>query len=120
MHFVAAYRDVERILLDTTPFSARSNFRLDPVSGAAGARGSGALPTLDPPDHADVRRRLRAWFAPRALRLLEPRVRELAAAAVRDLPVGVDIDLIPTSKRMAARVVYAARSRWRVCPSTPP
>jgi cytochrome P450 len=107
MHFVAAHGDVERILLDTTTFSARSNFRLDPTSGAEGARGSGALPTLDPPAHAAVRRRLRLWFAPRPLRLLEPHVRELAAAAVRELPVGVDLDLIPTSKRMAAQVVYA-------------
>ena len=107
MHFVAAHRDVERILLDTTTFSARSNFRLDPVNGAEGARASGALPTLDPPDHSAVRRRLLAWFAPRTLRLLEPRVRELATAAVRELPLGVDIDLIPTSKRLAARTVYA-------------
>ncbi|MCU1681322.1 MAG: cytochrome [Amycolatopsis sp.] len=107
MHFVAAHQDVERILLDTTTFSARSNFRLDPVNGAEGARPSGSLPTLDPPDHANVRRRLREWFAPRTLRLLEPRVRELAAAAVLELPVGVDFDLVPTSKRMATRVVYA-------------
>jgi cytochrome P450 len=106
LYFVAAHQDVERILLDTTTFSARSNFRLDPVNGAEGARASGALPTLDPPDHGDLRRRLREWFAPRTLRLLEPRVRELAAAAVRELPVGVDIDLVPTSKRMAVRVVY--------------
>ena len=107
MHFVAAHRDVERILLDNETFSARSNFRLDPVNGAHGARPSGSLPTLDPPDHATLRRRLREWFAPRTLRLLEPRVRELAVAAVEELPVGVDFDLVPTSKRMAVRVVYA-------------
>jgi cytochrome P450 len=107
MHFVAAHQDVEWILLDNMTFSARSNFRLDPVNGAEGAKATGSLPSLDPPAHAELRRRLREWFSPRTLRLLEPGVREIAAAAVSELPVGVDIDMIPTSKRMAACVVYA-------------
>jgi cytochrome P450 len=64
------------------------------------------LPTLDPPAHTDLRRRPRESFAPRAPRLRELRVRELAAA-VCELPEGVDIDMIPTGKRMGARVVFA-------------
>ncbi|WP_194892711.1 cytochrome P450 [Catenulispora pinisilvae] len=108
MHFLAAYADVEQVLVDNTRFSARSNFRLDATEGARPFRtGSGALPSSDPPAHTALRLRLRRWFAPRALRRLQPRVEELARAAVADLPIGVDFNLITVSKGLAAQVVYA-------------
>lgn len=107
MHFLAAYTDAEQVLVDNTRFSARSNFRLDPTEGARHMRSSGALPSTDPPLHTELRLRMRQWFAPRALRRLEPRIEELARAAVADLPTGADFDLIAVGKALAAQVVYA-------------
>jgi cytochrome P450 len=108
MHFLAAYADVEEVLVDNTRFSARSNFRLDPTEGARPFRvSSSALPSSDPPAHTELRARMRRWFAPRALRMLEPRVQELAREAVDGLPVGVEFNLTPVSKSLAAQAVYA-------------
>jgi cytochrome P450 len=107
MHFLAAYADAEQVLVDNTRFSARSNFRLDPTEGVRRMRSSGALPSTDPPLHTELRLRMRQWFAPRALRRLEPRITEPARAAVADLPTGADFDLIVVGKALAAQVVYA-------------
>lgn len=95
--------DLQEVLLDDTRFSARSNFHLDPASGAVSTNVP-ALPTLDPPAHQPVRQMMRTWLAPRLLTRREPRVRQLVGSLLDE--VGEGFDAVVLAKSLTARAVY--------------
>ena len=95
--------DLQEVLLDDVRFSARSNFHLDPASGAVSTNVP-ALPTLDPPAHQTVREMMRTWLAPRLLTRREPRVRQLVSSLLDE--VGDGFDAVVLAKSLTARAVY--------------
>lgn len=101
---VARYADVHAALADPDHFSNHGNFALE---------GEVPLPielitTMDPPEHGELRGRLRRWFAPVELRKQEPRVREIVASAIDELPARGNVELYGAFvERVPARVVFS-------------
>lgn len=107
MVLVSRMADVQSVLLDDDRFSARSNFHLDPATGAVDAPVK-ALPTLDPPAHGPVRELMRTWMMPRLLTRREPRVRELVTELLDEVDAAPDagFDAVVLAKSLTARTVY--------------
>jgi cytochrome P450 len=101
---VARYTDVHAALAEPDRFSSHGNFALE---------GEVPMPvpmitTTDPPAHSELRGRLRRWFAPAQLRKHEPRVREIVAAALAELPAAGDVELYSALiERIPGRVVFS-------------
>lgn len=97
------------VLQDPQTYSSLFNFTLEP--GPAPEDNTGAKPVItqtDPPDHAVLRGFLRRWFAPAALRKLEPTVREIVEEVVDALPRTGTVDLVGDLARVIpTRVVYS-------------
>ena len=102
--------DVRATLLEHGRFSNVGNFALEESSeDEAPARLPRMMITqLDPPEHTELRQRLRAWFTPASLRRLEPRVREIVCGVLAEVPSGQEVEVFSTiARRVPARVVYA-------------
>ena len=95
--------DVRAAIANTSQMSNEGNFALE---------GESELPVptitmMDPPEHTALRARLRQWFAPPQLRRLEPRVREIVAEVLSELPQSGTVDLYDMFlAKVPARVVY--------------
>lgn len=103
--------DVRAALLEHERFSNVGNFGTERSSGdEAPARRlpEMMITQLDPPEHTELRRRLRAWFTPASLRRLEPRVREIVRGVLDEVPSGQEVEVFSAiARRVPARVVYA-------------
>jgi cytochrome P450 len=91
---VTRYEDAARILREPAVFSSRIG--MSPDFAAPGSAGTGidyrfggpgvrVLVATDPPEHQVFRHAVAGAFTPSAVRALSDRVRQLAAACVRDL-----------------------------------
>ena len=103
---LASHVDVLTALRDPESYSSENNFVME------GGTETAALPAtpitmLDPPQHTELRARLRAWFAPAKLRKEEPRVRAVVADVLAQHSVGSQIEVWSTLARVIpSRTVY--------------
>jgi cytochrome P450 len=97
------------VLQDPQTYSSLFNFTLEPGPAPEDTTGAKSVITqTDPPDHAVLRGFLRRWFAPAALRRLEPTVREIVEEVVDALPRTGTVDLVGDLARVIpTRVVYS-------------
>lgn len=103
-------KDVRATLLEHGRFSNVGNFALEESSEdeAPAQLPQMMITQLDPPEHTELRQRLRAWFTPASLRRLEPRVREIVRGILDEVPSGQAVEVFSTiARRVPARVVYA-------------
>jgi cytochrome P450 len=105
---VAKDEDCRDVLMHPEVFSSHFNFILDRGPAPAERTGDWKFVTrTDPPDHAPLRRFLRTWFSPAALRALEPQTRRIVDDVLADLPPGGTVDLFADLARVVpTRVVY--------------
>lgn len=115
---VSRYDDVAAVLRDWETFSSAQGAGLEPV---ATPEEGGVILSTDPPDHTRVRRAVARDFAPKAIGLLEPRVRELVGRALGTTSSDGGIDWIaqvaqpvPTTV-MAELMGYPDRHRDEYC-----
>lgn len=107
---VARDEDVRAALLDHERFSSVGNFVLEEpaAEGEAHAPPPQMITMMDPPEHTQLRQRLRAWFAPARLRKLEPRIREIVRGVLGEIPPGQTLEVFSAiARRVPARTVYA-------------
>lgn len=115
---ISRYDDVAAVLRDWETFSSAQGAGLEPV---ATPEEGGVILSTDPPDHTRVRRAVARDFTPKAIALLEPRVRELVVRALDDAAGRDDVDWIaqvaqpvPTTV-MAELMGYPDRHRDEYC-----
>lgn len=106
---VADDEDCRRVLLNPDVFSNHFNFFLERGPAPADLTGNGnGITRIDPPEHGPLRRFLRKWFSPAALRSLEPEVRQIVDDTLADPPESGVVDMFADVARVVPqRVVYA-------------
>jgi cytochrome P450 len=97
-HFtVAKYHDIREISRDPERFcSGRGVLVNDPMRGDRPSTAAPSIIHMDPPDHTRFRNIVNRAFTPRAVRALEPRVRELAREVLDAVSDGRVVDLVET------------------------
>jgi cytochrome P450 len=115
---ISRYDDVAEVLRDWETFSSAQGAGLEPVGTP---EEGGVILSTDPPDHTRVRRAVARDFTPKAIGLLEPRVRDLVGRALDGAPAGEPVDWIaqvaqpvPTTV-MAELMGYPDRHRDEYC-----
>ncbi len=83
---VFRYEDVKRVLSDYRYFSSCTGDSTDNVFGAS-------MLQLDPPRHRQLRSLVSQAFTPRAIRRLEPRIREIAIGLLEKIH-GEEMDIV--------------------------
>ncbi|MFJ9381816.1 cytochrome P450 [Streptomyces sp. NPDC101455] len=108
VHVVTLDSDVREVMADTELFSNQYNFALERGPAPAGDDPFKVITRSDPPFHTTLRDFMRTWFAPAELRKLGPRIRQIVADAVGELPSTGQADLVHTLARVIpTRTVYA-------------
>lgn len=98
---VTKYDDVRAVDGDWKTFSSAPGIALGPkvtpeVEAARKARGTSSFISMDPPNHTDQRKTVRAVSAPSNLRNLEPVIRERTINVLDSLPEGETFDWVDT------------------------
>ncbi len=113
---VTRYADVVAVFRDTDRFSARvalAPVAITPAVAGPVLRAGGYAPVssnadLDPPDHARIRRKVFPLLGPRRIEQLEPRVRQIVAAALDRLPSTGRVELVAElTWELPVRVLFA-------------
>lgn len=118
VNVVVRDKECREVLLNPEAYSNHFNFILE--AGPAPEERTGDykfITRIDPPDHGLLRKYLLKWFAPRALRALEHRVKDIVAEVVDRLPTDRPVDLFHELAHVVpGRVVYQMlglpRSDW--------
>ncbi len=115
---VTRYEDSVAVLQDWETFSSATGAALEP---AATPEEGGVILSTDPPEHTRIRRAVARDFTPKAIRSLEPRLRELVGQALDVALVEDRIDWVtlvaqpvPTTL-MAELMGYPDRYREQYC-----
>jgi cytochrome P450 len=96
-YLITRYDDIRAVLADPVRFSSVSEaFDMDAASQEERERRrAGSLIAFDPPEHTRLRRLFTPEFTVRRMRVLEPRIVEIVAAALDDLErAGKPADLV--------------------------
>jgi cytochrome P450 len=91
---LSRHADVLSAFRDATRFSNCFGVSLDPASYGPHARFGTSFLALDPPEHTRMRNLVSRGFTPRRVKLLGPRIRELACAMLDDLVGAGNFDMI--------------------------
>jgi cytochrome P450 len=68
---------------------------LDPATFSSAVSAYRQVPnSLDPPEHTAFRAAIDPFFAPHRMRMLEPRLREIAGEIIRKVPRGVTVEAV--------------------------
>jgi len=115
---VTRYADSAAVLQDWETFSSATGAALEP---AATPEEGGVILSTDPPEHTRIRRAVARDFTPKAIRALEPRLRELVGRALDVALVEDQFDWVtlvaqpvPTTL-MAELMGYPDRYREQYC-----
>ncbi|MGI5182535.1 cytochrome P450 [Dactylosporangium sp. CA-152071] len=76
------YDDIKAVFRDAETFSSAGGILLRPAGHGADPGGGQTLALTDPPRHRQLRGLVDEWFAVRAVRGIEPRMREIAGKVV--------------------------------------
>lgn len=94
-HAVTRYDDIRAISRDPEGFcSGRGVLVNDPMRTAQPAPAAPSILQMDPPEHTEYRQIVNRVFTPRAVRALEPRIRELARTLLDDIALDAPIDAV--------------------------
>jgi pimeloyl-[acyl-carrier protein] synthase len=106
---ISRYRDIDAILRDYTRFSNDSRHR-QAVSQAQAASSNPSGPSLlflDPPDHTRLRSLVQQAFTPRAVEALAPRIRQIAAHLLDQIPNLAVFEVMEALARPLPMIVMA-------------
>jgi cytochrome P450 len=103
---IARYADVVGVLHDHERFTVRRpeipfRERIDPFGGAP------TILTADPPVHSRLRKLVSKAFTPRRVRELEPRIREITAGLLSDVPKSSELEAMATLANPLPVIVIA-------------
>jgi len=92
---IARYDDIREVSRDPGRFSSAGGALVnDPLRVGGSNGGPQSILFMDPPQHTQHRRILRRQFTPRAVGLLEARVRTLVTSAFEGVPTREPIDVV--------------------------
>lgn len=94
------HADIDRVERDNKSFTSTQGFRVLEQGGMAALKPhiraaiASNLLTIDPPEHAQVRRPMQQHFLPSALKRLEDKVLYFVDGMVADLPADAEIEFV--------------------------
>ena len=92
---LSRHADIVAVSRDFKTFSAQQGFvMVDDLPPDILAMAQNQLLGMDPPNHGPIRRAVITRFTSRRLAALEPKVREIARAAMARVPVGEEINFV--------------------------
>jgi len=91
---LSRHPDVTAALHDTRRYSSAYGVSLEPGASGSHARRNSSFLAMDAPEHSRLRALVGRGFAPRLVRGLEPRIREIARAHIRSTLDQDSVDLL--------------------------